>query len=184
MTSLTYTAFQGDHYLASGSLADVALAVKRASGDAPILIFEDQSGRQTDIDTRGSDEQILVRLAARQQQPEARPQGRPKLGVVAREVTLLPRHWAWLKAQPSGASATLRKLVDEARRHGGGEERQRQAQDAAYRFMAAMAGDRPGFEEAARALYAQDRPRLESLIGQWPKDIGAQILRVAFPTDA
>lgn len=181
MTSFTYTAFQGHHHLASGPLSEVALAVKRASGDKPVLIFEDQTGQQTDLDTRGSDEQILARLAAQEQEPIPRTRGRPKLGVVPREVTLLPRHWAWLKAQPGGASAALRRLVEEARRQGGGHERQRQAQDAAYRFMAAMTGNQPGFEEAIRALYAGDRARLERLTEDWPDDIRAHMLRVAFP---
>jgi hypothetical protein len=181
MTSFIYTAFQGDRHLASGPLSEVALAVKRASGDEPILIFEDQTGQQTDLDTRGSDEQILARLAAREQEPAPRTRGRPKLGVVPREVTLLPRHWAWLKAQPGGASAALRRLVEEARRQSGGHEQQRQAQDAAYRFMAAMVGNHPGFEEAIRALYAGDRRRLESLTEGWPRDIRAHLLRVAFP---
>ncbi len=89
--------------------------------------------------------------------------GRPKLGVVGREVTLLPRHWDWLSAQPGGASVTLRKLVEAARKQGQGEQKIRQTQDVAYRFMYAIAGDLPGFEEAARALYAWDLGRLEEI---------------------
>src|SRR4029079_4156101 len=66
---------------------------------------------------------------------EPRGRGRPRLGVVAREGTLLPRHWEWLGTQPGGASVVLRKLVEEARRANGDADRTRAARDAAYRFM-------------------------------------------------
>jgi hypothetical protein len=101
----------------------------------------------------------------------ARAVGRPKLGVTAREVTLLPRHWEWLAAQPGGASVTLRKLVEEARRAGAGDDLRRQAQERAYRFMTVMAGDRPGFEEATRALFAGDGARFAQCVAVWPQDI-------------
>jgi hypothetical protein len=109
---------------------------------------------------------------------EPRGRGRPKLGVVAREVTLLPRHWEWLNAQPGGASVALRKLVDQARRANGDAERHRAARDAAYHFMSAMAGDLPGFEEGARALFAADRSGLAAAIAQWPRDIREEVLRL------
>ncbi len=79
------------------------------------------------------------------QPAEPRGRGRPKLGVVAREVTLLPRHWDWLNAQPGGASVALRKLVEQARRANGDADRARAAREAAYHFMSAMAGDLPAF---------------------------------------
>src|SRR5689334_16699801 len=153
-TQKTVTAFDGDHILAAGPLADIALAVKKASAKRLILIFEDETGRAIDIDIRGSDETVLERLAHTHPDLVDGPRGpgRPKLGVVAREVTLLPRHWDWLGEQPGGASVTLRKLIDDARRSG--KARQASAREATYRFISAMAGNRPNFEEATRALFA------------------------------
>lgn len=144
-----------------------------------VLLFDDATGRTFDIDIRGTQEELLARLG--QGAPDSRAPrgpGRPKLGVVAREVTLLPQQWEWLASQPGGASVTLRKLVEEARRSP--RARARSARDAAYHFMSAMAGDRPGFEEAARALYADDRDRLVALAGAWPKDIREHLMRLAF----
>jgi hypothetical protein len=185
-----FTAFQGSHRLATGPLAEVALAVKRASDDAdapPILVFNDMTGRAIDFDLRGSDADIVARL---QEPPEPaasdtpRGRGRPKLGVVAREVTLLPRHWDWLSAQPGGASVALRKLIDETRRTTGDRDRSRAARDAAYHFMSAMAGNLPNFEEASRALFAGDRRRLAGLIAGWPEDIRDHLIKLAFGADA
>ena len=109
----------------------------------------------------------------------ARGRGRPKLGVVAREITLLPRHWDWLAAQPGGASATLRRLVENAKRDGGAEGRRRAAREAAYRFLSAVAGNLPGYEEALRALFAGDAARFETQMADWPKDVRAYALRLA-----
>jgi len=178
----TCTAFQGARRIASGPLAEVALAAKRAAdrGDM-VLVFDDATSRPVELDLRGSEAEVLARLPApAETEPDApRGPGRPKLGVVAREVTLLPRHWDWLAGQPGGASVTLRRLVEEARRAGEGRDRLRQAQEAAYRFMAAMAGDRPGFEEAARALFAPDRDRFAALTEAWPADIRDHARRLA-----
>ncbi|MGL4961642.1 MAG: DUF2239 family protein [Inquilinus sp.] len=178
----TCTAFQGARRIASGPLAEVALAAKRAAdrGDA-VLVFDDATSRPVELDLRGSEAEVLARLpVSAKAEPDApRGPGRPKLGVVAREVTLLPRHWDWLAGQPGGASVTLRRLVEEARRAGEGRDRLRQAQEAAYRFMAAMAGDRPGFEEAARALFAPDRDRFAALTEAWPADIRDHARRLA-----
>ncbi len=153
--STQFTAFEGERRLISGSLAEVALAVKEASDRRPsgsILIFDNSTGRAIDLDLRGSDRDILARLPPQNSEPapadppasEPRGRGRPKLGVVAREVTLLPRHWEWLGAQPGGASVALRKLVEQARRVGGDRDRSRAARDAAYHFMSAMAGNLAG----------------------------------------
>jgi hypothetical protein len=184
-----FTAFEGQRRIASGPLADVALAVKHAEmrTAAPIAIYSDATGRPVDLDLRGSDDEIAARL--RQTLPleatetrgatEPRGRGRPKLGVVAREVMLLPRHWEWLSAQPGGASVALRKLVDEARRANGDRDRNRAARDAAYHFMSAMAGNLANFEEAARALFAGDRRRLAGLIAGWPEDIRDHIIKLA-----
>jgi len=93
------------------------------------------------------------------------------LGVVGREVTLLPRHWEWLNAQPGGASVALRKLVEQARRANAGKDRVRRAQEVAFRFMSAMVGNESGFEEATRALFAGDRQRFEHHSESWPVDL-------------
>jgi hypothetical protein len=112
----------------------------------------------------------------------ARGPGRPKLGVVAREVTLLPRHWEWLASQPGGASVALRKLVEVARRSSEVKDRVRQAGAVAYRFMSTMAGHEPGFEEASRALFAGDQAGFEALIAAWPVDVQNHLKALA--TDA
>lgn len=187
------TAFIGQQRLASGPLAEVALAVMKASRSAAeqtILIFNDANGRPLDLDLRGSERDIVARLprpasnpqlpAEDPSVPEPRGRGRPKLGVVAREVTLLPRHWEWLGTQPGGASVALRKLVEAARRSSGDLDRSRAARDAAYHFMSAMAGDLPGFEEASRALFGDDRRQFVALIAGWPGDIRDHIVKLAF----
>ena len=185
----TYTAFRGQRLLASGALAEIARAIRRAEPDdaQPVVIFSDASGRPIDLDLRGTEEEVLARLptTSGQTQEEAAPaeprgRGRPKLGVVAREVTLLPRHWDWLSAQPGGASVALRKLVDAARRAKGDLDRARAARDAAYHFMSVMAGNLAGFEEAARALFADDRRRMAGLIAGWPDDIRDHVVKLAF----
>jgi uncharacterized protein len=185
-----FTAFEGPRRLVSGPLREVALAVKRAEarGSERIAIFSDATGRAIDFDLRGSDDEIVARLPASPgpAAPEAAPprgRGRPKLGVVAREVTLLPRHWEWLTTQPGGASVSLRKLVEAARRANGDKDRSRAARDAAYHFMSAMAGNLPNFEEASRALFADDRRQFTALIAAWPGDIRDHIVRLACSGD-
>ncbi len=110
-----------------------------------------------------------------------RSRGRPKLGVVAREVTLLPRHWEWLAAQPGGSSVALRKLVEAARRTHREQDELRQTRDAVYQFMSALAGDFPGFEEASRALFAADSPRFRELVDSWPQTVRDRVVELAFP---
>lgn len=184
-----FTAFDGHRRLASGPLHEAALAVKRAAGSGaagPLLVFDDSTGRVVDVDTRGTEEEVVARLSREAPEPaeaEPRRRGRPKLGVVAREVTLLPRHWDWLAAQPGGASVALRKLVEEARRGSAGTDRRRVARDAAYRFLSALAGDLPGFEEAARALFADDRQRFGALMAAWPADVRDHAVALAFGGD-
>jgi uncharacterized protein len=188
-----FTAFEGQRRLVSGPIAEVALAIKGTTRPAagPISIFNDATGRPIDLDLRGSNADVLARLAAMSPaaQEEAasnepRGRGRPKLGVVAREVTLLPRHWEWLSAQPGGASVALRKLVEEARRANGDRDRHRAARDATYHFMSAMAGNLPNFEEASRALFADDRRRFTSLIAAWPADIRDHVVKLAYSDHA
>lgn len=172
-----FTAFVGERLLASGEKRDVLRALKahREAGGEPVLVFEDATGRQVDFDLRGTLEAVLARAEA----PRRAGPGRPRLGVVSREVSLLPRHWAWLEGQPSGISAALRRLVDEARKREPDRAQQRRAREAADRFMWAMAGDRQGCEEASRALYAGDAARLRALVRAWPKDIRAHLLALA-----
>jgi hypothetical protein len=178
----------------SGTLLDAALAVRHAAergGAGPLLIFDDATGQVIDVDTRGTEGEVMARLSldrldqaghadAAGAEAETRRRGRPTLGVVAREVTLLPRHWEWLNTQSGGASATLRRLVDEARRTGVAEDHARRAREAAYRFAHAVAGDLPGFEEAARALFAGDRARFGTLVAGWPQDVRDYAVALAF----
>lgn len=190
--SPTYTSFAAHRRLASGSLKTAALPVIRSQQDGsegPFLIFDDSTGRTIDLDLRGTPEEVLARLALPDSHPlpsadEApatnRGRGRPKLGVVPREVTLLPRHWEWLATQPGGASVALRKLVEKARKSHAETDRLRSTQERAYRFMSTMAGDFPGFEEASRALFANDPARLRSLIAGWPEDVREYVLALAF----
>lgn len=171
----SFTAFSGVTHLKTGTAEEVALAVARAGDEPRVLVFADATGRQTDFDTSGGEAAIRARYASLD---EPRGRGRPKLGVTAREVTLLPRHWDWLNDQPGGASAALRRLIDAARRMP--EAEARAARDAAYRFLAAIAGDYPGFEDAARALYAGDRAGFEARLAAWPADIAGHALKLAF----
>ncbi|HEV2674926.1 MAG TPA: DUF2239 family protein [Aliidongia sp.] len=186
-----YTAFDGHRRLAAGHPADVAVAVKAAmdgGAGGPLLTFDDATAEVVDLDLRGSPDDIRTRYADRSDRgaegvesldDSPRGRGRPRLGVVAREVTLLPRHWAWLAAQPGGASVTLRRLVDGVRRSDAGQSAVR-ARDAAYRFMSAMAGNLPDFEEATRALFAEDRVRFEQLVASWPMDLRVHTVGLAY----
>jgi uncharacterized protein len=157
-------AFQGARRIASGPIDDVVHQVRQQvqepGGFASILIFDDATGEVVDLDFSGPEPQA-----------EPRRPGRPKLGVIPREVTLLPRHWEWLNAQPGGASVALRKLVEQARRTNEANDRIRQSREAAYRFMSAIAGNEPHFEESLRALFAADRSRFDELIEAWPTDV-------------
>jgi uncharacterized protein len=181
----TCTAFAGFKCIASGPPEQVALAAKAAldaNSAHPLLVFDDLSGTLVDFDLRGTPQEILARLATASPDPPSaltRGPGRPKLGVVAREVTLLPRHWDWLGAQPGGASVALRKLVDAARLTHAGADRRRLAQQSADRFMAALAGNEPGYEEAARALYAGDPARFAQSMVAWPADVRDHAMRLA-----
>ncbi len=187
----SYTSFHGHRQIASGPLLANALAARRALLDAPtapVLTFDDETGRTTEIDTRGTEAEVSARLAASAGESPgeatdaapARGRGRPKLGVVPREVTLLPRHWEWLAEQPGGASVVLRRLVEDARRAGGEKNERRRAQERAYHFLSAIAGDLPGFEEASRALFAGDAAKLRGQLATWPADVRNHAMRLAF----
>lgn len=174
----TFTAFANLRRIARGSRqAIVAHLRERAPGAGPVLVFDDATGEQIDLDLRAEDRQAPA--PAPIEEPAARGVGRPRLGVVAREVTLLPRHWDWLARQPGGASVALRKLVDEARHVNAGIDAQRASRETTYRFMTAIAGDMPGFEEATRALFAGERQRFESLIDSWAQDVRTHVNALA-----
>jgi hypothetical protein len=169
---MTYVLFSGAERVASGSKLDVAVAAQRLGGN--LLIF-DPEGRQVDLDLTGDASALAARFAEPEEDAAPRGRGRPKLGVTPREVTLLPRHWDWLATQPGGASVALRKLVEAARRAGEAPDRIRRAREAAYRFASVMAGDRPRFEEATRALFAGDDAAFTARISAWPEDVAAQL---------
>ena len=171
MTIAACTAFAGDRLIASGAPSVVAAAVKAAhdAGEA-VLVFDDADARPVEFDLRGDLETALARLPTAAPEPKRGP-GRPKLGVTAREVTLLPRYWDWLATQPGGASVALRKLVEAAMREAEGPDRVRRGREAAYRFMTALAGDLPGYEDAVRALFAGDEAGLERAVAVWPEGV-------------
>ena len=200
--------FQSGRCLASGRLSEVALPMKaaldataRSLQAPPVLLLDDTTAEVIDLDWRGTPKEVLARLKAMlattpdpatagvSDEPDnaapdpgaapARGPGRPRLGVVAREVTLLPRHWDWLATQPGGASVALRKLVEVARRDSETRDRVRQASAVAYRFMSTIAGHEAGFEEASRALFAGDQAGFDVLIAGWPVDVQHHLKRLA-----
>lgn len=174
----TYTAFAGVRRVAAGTLRDILPVLKKRfdrDKSELILVFEVETGRQVDFDPRGSLDEVLEREA-----PTApRGPGRPRLGVTSREVSLLPRHWYWLEQQPNGLSPALRRLVEQAIKSQPGRERARNIRAALSQFLSAIAGDRPHYEEACRALFAGDTERFEVLIARWPKDIREYALHQA-----
>lgn len=195
---VSWIAFSDQQCLAFGPPREVAAAVKAlvdAAPDTAVLVFDAASSIPVELDLRGSPAEVLARLDPAgfaddqsvdrapssdngHAQAPARSPGRPKLGVTAREVTLLPRHWEWLGKQPGGASVALRKLVEQAIRANAEADRMRERQESAYRFMTAVAGNAPGHEEAVRALFANDGDRLARIISVWPADVSAHVLRL------
>ena len=165
---MSVTVFLKGEVLTRGSVEQVVPQMRtlppleRASD---LLAFDDDTGRQVDFDLRPEAE-------------AARPRGRPSLGVEAKEVTLLPRHWEWLSHQRGGASATLRKLVEEALRKG---RTAKDCHDAAYRFLQVMAGDLPHFDDAMREMYNGNRVGYDHFTYDWPKDVRDHGRRLAFP---
>lgn len=188
----TYTAFVGARLLGTGALEEIVRLIKaRVDGGETerIAFFDDETGQVLDLDLRGSPDEAIARLAehpvlgpvvAESEGPKRAGPGRPKLGVVSREVSLLPRHWEWLGEQSGGASVTLRKLVDEARKRTEVRDRARRAKEATHRVMWELAGNLAGFEEASRAYYANDPGRFSQEVAGWPEDVRRYLeLRVA-----
>jgi len=165
------TAFADDRRIASGAPHEVVSAVKAAAdAGGQVLVFDHADGRTVEFDLRGDLEAVLARLGPAPAE-EKRGPGRPKLGVTAREVTLLPRHWDWLSGQPGGASVALRKLVEAALKEAEGPDRARRAKEATYRVMTTLAGDRPGYEEATRMLFAGDWTAFDAAVDGWPDGV-------------
>lgn len=174
-------AFAGDRLIARGPASEALAAIKAAAdGGGTVLVFDAATGKVADLDLRGDLAASLARLTPTPE-PEKRGPGRPRLGVTAREVTLLPRHWDWLASQPGGASVALRKLVEAALKEAEGPDRACRAKDAAYRFMTTMAGDRPGYEEATRMLFAGDWTAFDAATANWPADVRAAAGDLAEP---
>ncbi|MFC5478100.1 DUF2239 family protein [Massilia suwonensis] len=173
-------AFAGTELLAKGALVDVVRAVKAAldqGSERSVALLDAETSKPVEINFTGTEEEVLQRIP----RAPGRSAGRPKLGVIPREVTLLPRHWEWLAKQPGGASVALRKLVEHASRDAAQADTMREARDAAYRFMHELMGDAAGFEEASRALFAADGERFRSLVADWPQDVRAHLLELAGP---
>lgn len=173
-------AFSGFRQVATGNRAQVVHALRElaTTEEALIRVFNDATGERIDLDLRPEAEPAPSPAQA-EEATAPRPVGRPKLGVVAREVTLLPRHWEWLSSQPGGASVTLRRLIDESRKANEGRVSVRASRENAYRFMSEMAGDFAGFEEASRALFAGDLLKFENMVAPWPEDVRLQLAKLA-----
>ncbi|WP_340608234.1 DUF2239 family protein [Xenorhabdus bharatensis] len=191
---MTFTAFFQNKRVAFGTLAELIEQLQSSSyPSGQFLIFNDLNGKQLDLDIRGTAGEIYQRTIACY--PELTPltidssidlgnsikgRGRPKLGVVSKEVTLLPRHWEWLSQQSGGASATLRRLVEKARKENRDEDDKRLRHERAYLFMSAIAGDLPEYESALRALFAGNETELKQCIKSWPEDLRHYIKKLAF----
>jgi uncharacterized protein len=183
----TYTAFEGTTLLFRGTFQEVVLKIKERLGrkeNNSVLIFSDNTGKTMDFNFQGGMKDVLKRLeiyvAKQEGTPVAGP-GRPKLGVISREVSLLPRHWEWLANQPSGASATIRKLIEDAKKRSSVHVGVRQVQEHVYRFMSVIAGDMKGYEEALRALYKADRENFLLHTRDWPVDVRTHVVEMAEP---
>lgn len=183
----TYTAFDGNKLIFQGSLTDVVLKIKKRlgkEGNSSILIFSNLTGNVVDFNFHGHERDVQRRLevfVTEEAQAISTGPGRPKLGVISREVSLLPRHWEWLATQTGGASATLRSLVEEAKKKSANGNQIKQAQERTYKFMSVIAGDFEGYEEALRALYKRDKKTFLAQIQGWPNDVKNHAIEIATP---
>ncbi len=170
-----YSSFIGDRHLFTGDLKGMLSqthAYISRHGEEGLLIFDNFSGRQIDYNFRVSLEELLGKELP--PTPKKGP-GRPRLGVVCGEISLLPRHWDWLQRQRQSASATIRRLIEAAMKEASPEEKTREAIDAAGKFLWTMAGNLSDFEEASRALYAQKWHILDAITAAWPEDIAKHL---------
>lgn len=183
----TFTAFQNNNMLTSGQPWEVAIALKAAmkvDRESEFLCFDDSKGSFIDLNLSGSYEDIIERYKPAEptsQKNKHSKAGRPSLGVISKEITLLPRHWEWLAQQESSASATLRKLVETAIKSNSQEELVRQAKATTDRFMISMLGDEINYENAARALYRGDKVQFRDLTRRWPADLRHHVMRLSAP---
>lgn len=183
----TYTAFEGTKLVGRGSIHDVVLKIKKRLGksdNCTAWIFNDLTGKIMDFNFQGTEKDVLKRLDIFSSKEELKPSsgpGRPKLGVISREVSLLPRHWEWLAGQPSGASATLRRLIEEAKKKSHGVLNIKQMQERTYKVMSVLAGDLNSYEEALRALYKRDEKKFSQCVKDWPKDVQNHLTEIARP---
>lgn len=190
--------FEHHRRLARGEPVGVIAAVQQRLAEQPEalpLVLDAVTSERIELDWRAPAAQLLAQLppapAPAVDDPDEAPggdaprgPGRPRLGVTAREVTLLPRHWDWLSRQPGGASVALRKLVQSAMRDGGSAEAQRRATESAYRFMSIVCGDLPHYEEVSRALFAGDLARVDALAAPWPADVATHLRALLTQIDA
>jgi hypothetical protein len=177
-SDLQCSAFAGAKKIAQGPLLEVvekSLDYLKKHRIEDLQFFDDQTSELIEVDLRGKPEAILARLTPKDEGERKVGPGRPKLGVVSREIGLLPSHWDWLAFQPGGASVTLRKLVEEAKKKNRVKDEIRRSQNATYKFMTTKAGDLPHYEEALRSLFANDRKTFDQMIKSWPKDIREHI---------
>ncbi|NIF59499.1 DUF2239 family protein [Enterobacter sp. Ap-916] len=186
MSSVTLTAFMQRQLIAHGSLNELLRQLKATPiGNEPVFIFHDQTGKRLDIHVNGDEASAIAaypELAEQLTEETAavKTRGRPKLGVSAKEVTLLPRHWEWLATQPGGASATLRRLIEQARKASEPADNKRRRHESAYQFMHEVAGDLPEYETCLRALFADDEAAFNAAMEGWPQDIRRYAATLAF----
>ncbi|ATF93832.1 DUF2239 family protein [Cedecea neteri] len=186
MSSVTLTAFMQGQQIAQGNLSELLRQIKATPiGNEPVFIFDDQTGKRLDIYVHGDEASAIAaypELATPQTEAPAaiKSRGRPKLGVSAKEVTLLPRHWEWLATQPGGASATLRRLIEQAKKASEPADNKRRRHESAYQFMHELAGDLPEYETCLRALFADDETAFSAAMEGWPQDIRRYAAQLAF----
>lgn len=186
MPPVTLTAFLQRRQIAHGNLSEILQQIKATPiGNESVFIFNDQTGKRLDIHPHGDEASALAAYPElAEQQPEesatVKTRGRPKLGVSAKEVTLLPRHWEWLATQPGGASATLRRLIEQARKASEPADNKRRRHESAYQFMHEVAGDLPEYETCLRALFADDETAFNAAMTDWPQDIRRYAATLAF----
>lgn len=185
-SEFSYTAFGNGKLIVHGGLDEVVLKIKRwndKNSTGSLLVFNDFTGKTMEFDLRGSEKDVLQRIEMflPQETAVAVGPGRPKLGVVTREVSLLPQHWEWLASQPEGASGALRKLVEGAKKNSSTKETVKQVQERTYKIMSILAGDFPQYEEALRALYRKNEEGFKQHIAAWSPDIKDYVMKTAEP---
>ena len=75
---------------------------------------------------------------------------------------------------------SVRKKNLPKRRAGGDKRLMKAAHERAYNFTYAIAGNFTNYEEATRALFANDRERFHQLTLGWPPDIRDHAIALGF----